>query len=141
LEERLQRRNALARRYIEGLRVIPGVDFPRVAEGDRSTYKDFTILIDADGFGLDASTLALALAEEGIDTRHYYAPPVHMQRAYRFLRASANGSLPVTEKAAGRVLTLPLWSAMSDEQIDRVTEAVGRIQRHMGERPRVIRLP
>ena len=141
LEERLERRNALARRYVDALRLIPGVDFPAVAEGDRSTYKDFTILIDPDAFGIDAVTLAGALAEEGIDTRRYYAPPVHMQRAYRFMRASTNGSLQVTETAAMRVLTLPLWSDMSDEQIDRVSDAVGRIQRHMGGIPRVIQLP
>jgi dTDP-4-amino-4,6-dideoxygalactose transaminase len=141
LEERIARRNSIARRYIDALRLIPGIDFPSVLEGDRSTFKDFTILIDPEAFGLDAAALADALSGEGIDTRRYYAPPVHMQRAYRFLRASTNGSLSVTETAATRVLTLPLWSAMSDEQIDRVSEAVGKIQRHLGGRPRVIRLP
>ena len=141
LDERIDRRNAIARRYIDALRMIPGIDFPEVPAGDRSTFKDFTILVDPDGFGLDATALAEALAAEGIDTRRYYAPPVHKMKAYRFLAASANGSLPVTEHAAAAVLTLPLWSAMTDEQVEVVADAVSRIQRHMGGIPRVIRLP
>lgn len=141
LDERIDRRNELAARYVEAVRGVPGLSFPLVRRGDRSTFKDFTVLVEEDEFGLDAGAVADALAAEGIDTRRYYVPPVHSMRAYRFLASTTNGSLPITEHAASRVLTLPLWSSMTNDQVERVAEAVGRIQHHLGGRPRVIRLP
>jgi dTDP-4-amino-4,6-dideoxygalactose transaminase len=125
LEERIARRNQLAERYRKVLADVPGIDFPAVAEGDRSTYKDFTILIDPDSFGMDAAAAA------GIQTRRYYSPPVHRQRAYRWV-GPANGGLPQTDRAAARVLTLPLWTPMADEQIDGVGVAMARLARRAG---------
>jgi dTDP-4-amino-4,6-dideoxygalactose transaminase len=126
LEERLARRNELAARYRERLAGVPGIGFPLVADGDRSTYKDFTILVDAGAFGIDADALAAALAAEGVQTRRYYSPPVHRQRAYRSL-APTNGSLPVTDQAAARALTLPLWTGMRDHEVDGVALAIARL--------------
>jgi dTDP-4-amino-4,6-dideoxygalactose transaminase len=128
LEERIARRNQLAERYRKALDEVAGIDFPAVDEGDRSTYKDFTVLVDAERFGMDATALAAALAAEGVQTRRYYSPPVHRQRAYRTVGPS-NGALPVTDDAAARVLTLPLWTGMDDEQVDRVGVAVARLAR------------
>ena len=126
LEERIARRNQLAERYRKALDEVAGIDFPAVDEGDRSTYKDFTVLVDDERFGMDATALAAALAAEGVQTRRYYSPPVHRQRAYR-TGGHSNGALPVTDDAAARVLTLPLWTGMDDELVDRVGVAVARL--------------
>jgi dTDP-4-amino-4,6-dideoxygalactose transaminase len=126
LEERLQVRNRLARAYQAALAEVPGISFPQVPEGSRSTFKDFTILVDLDGFGLDAAQLGQALAAEGVETRRYYAPPVHTMRAYRYLNGR-NGHLPVTEQISARVLTLPLWSDMTESHLLRVAEAISEI--------------
>jgi dTDP-4-amino-4,6-dideoxygalactose transaminase len=134
LEARIDRRNELATRYMEALSAIPGVSFPEVPDGSRSTYKDFTVLLEPDRFGLEAGQVARALAAEGVETKRYYAPPVHRQTAYRSL-AGNNGHLPVTDSAAARVLTLPMWSEMTEEQVARVAWAVGRIQSFLGHRP------
>jgi dTDP-4-amino-4,6-dideoxygalactose transaminase len=131
LNERIGRRNALAGLYREALEMFPGLSFPKVPEGDRSTYKDFTMLVDPDGFGLDAPGLQRALAAEGIESRRYYSPPVHAMEAYRSL-ATSNGDLPVTESAASRVITLPMWTGMTDHHVARVADAVGRIGRFVG---------
>ena len=131
IDERIARRNAIAAAYREALGGIPGIGFPSVRAGDLSTYKDFTILVEPRGFGLDAAALGEALANEGAETRRYYAPPVHRTRAYRAVAGGAY--LPVTDEAAARVLTLPLWEAMTDEQVDLVAEAVARIRRFLAE--------
>jgi dTDP-4-amino-4,6-dideoxygalactose transaminase len=131
LEERIALRNQLAERYRKVLAGLPGIDFPSVAEGDRSTYKDFTILIDGEQFGMDAPAVAAALAAEGVQTRRYYAPPVHPQPAYRWV-GPANGALPETDRAAARVLTLPLWTGMADEQVDGVGLAMARLAGRQG---------
>jgi dTDP-4-amino-4,6-dideoxygalactose transaminase len=126
LDERIERRNALATRYRQRLGWIPGIAFPVVPAGDRSSYKDFTLLIEPRTFGTDARGLATALSAEGIETRHYYSPPVHATQAYRGLTGT-NGRLPVTDRVSSRVVTLPMWTSMTDRQIDRVAEAIERI--------------
>jgi dTDP-4-amino-4,6-dideoxygalactose transaminase len=131
IDERIGRRNALAGLYREALEGVPGVSFPLVPDGDRSTYKDFTMLVDPDGFGLDAAGLQRALSAEGIESRRYYSPPVHVMRAYQSV-VVANGSLPVTDSAAGRVLTLPMWTGMSERHVARVADAIDRIRRFVG---------
>jgi dTDP-4-amino-4,6-dideoxygalactose transaminase len=127
LDERIEQRNALANGYRRALAGVPGISFPSVRPGDLSTYKDFTVLIDREAMGLDAPTLAEALAAEGVETRRYYSPPVHRTTAYR---AVANGTwLPVTDHAAVRVLTLPLWVGMTPGDAGRVAEGIERIRR------------
>ncbi len=129
LEARVARRNDLAEQYRDGLRAVPGVSFPRIRDEDRSTYKDFTILIEQDTFGLNTGALARALEAEGIDTRRYYAPPVHATHAYRAWDPGP-GRLPVTERAAGRCLTLPMWEGMGDQDPPLVAAAIRRIRSH-----------
>ena len=131
LDERIDRRNQLAAWYREALSEVPGVSFPEVPKGDRTTYKDFTVLVEPDQFGIDAGKLARALAAEGIQTRRYYTPPVHAMQAYRSL-AGTNGGLPATEWASARVITLPLWGSMTEDHIWGVVSAIARINRFLG---------
>lgn len=130
LEERIARRNGLAATYRAILGEIPGISFPLVREGDRSTYKDLTILVDEDDFRMSAAALGKALSAEGVATRRYYSPPVHRMQAYRSVAADLK--LPVTESVAASALSLPLWVDMTDEHIERLAEAVSRIRAHMG---------
>jgi dTDP-4-amino-4,6-dideoxygalactose transaminase len=131
LEQRINRRNELAEAYRQALSDVPGIGFPAVLESDRSTYKDFTILVEEPEFGVDAAEVAKALAAEGIQTKRYYAPPVHRMQAYRS-EAAKNGALPVTDSVVQRVLTLPLWSSMGRQEPLAVANAVRRIQRYLG---------
>ncbi|MGH2636185.1 MAG: DegT/DnrJ/EryC1/StrS family aminotransferase [Actinomycetota bacterium] len=126
VDERVERRNAIADRYQERLGRVPGIGFAVVRDGDRSTYKDFTVLVDPIDFGLIAAELAEALADVGIETRRYYAPPVHEMQAYRRLTGHASDLL-ITEVASSRVISLPMWSEMSDEHVDTVVRAIARV--------------
>jgi dTDP-4-amino-4,6-dideoxygalactose transaminase len=128
LEGRIERRNELAILYQKSLDGLPGISFPLVRDGDRSTYKDFTILVEPEEFGMSAAELAGALGAVGVDTRRYYSPPVHQMEAYRHM-ASTNGNLQTTLRVSERVLTLPMWSDMSDAHVGRVADAIFRIQR------------
>lgn len=127
LEERVARRNEIADRYRRFLSEIPGVDFQDVSPGARSSYKDFTILIDPIGFGCTRDAVVLALQAEGIPTRPYYSPPVHQQAAYRDMEAPP---LPVTDRLAEQVVSLPIWSHMPGQAVERVAEALSDIHLH-----------
>lgn len=134
LDERLVERATLAGAYRTTLEDLPGITFPVLTEGDRSTFKDMTILIDAETFGLGADDLGRALAAEGIETKRYYSPPVHTMQAYRSLGTRWN-PLEVTNDVAARALTLPLWSGMGAKRVERVGLAIRRsraLARHNG---------
>ena len=133
LEDRLTERAELAATYRDALAGLPGISFPTVSEGDRSTFKDLTILVDAEGFGLGPDELGRALAAEGIETRRYYAPPVHTMEAYRSLGAPAH-PLGVTNQVASRTLTLPLWTGMGADRVRRVARAISRSRAVAGKR-------
>lgn len=124
LDDHLATRRRLAARYQEALAGVPGIRPQAVDPGDTSTYKDFTVIVDEDAYGLDRDALATALKAEGVDTRPYFHPPVHRQRAYADLGTPA---LPVTDWVAARVISLPLWRDMPPEAVDRVVELLARI--------------
>lgn len=131
LDEGIAHRAALVERFGAGIDGVPGLATARVDEGDTSTYKDLTVRVDAGAFGLTAAELGRALAAEGVDTRRYYHPPIHLQKAYAG-RWAARRDLPVTEDLAGRVLTLPLWSHMDVEVVVAVARCVRRLHEHAG---------
>jgi dTDP-4-amino-4,6-dideoxygalactose transaminase len=127
LDERVARRGYLADLFWVRLAGIPGLVRPTVERGDVSTYKDLTVMVAAGEFGLTAAELAQALGAEGIDTRHYYYPPIHRQHAYRTL---PERHLPATDVASTSVVSVPLWSHMTDKQMLAVADAIMRIQAH-----------
>lgn len=125
LEPAVTRRNEIAAYYRQRLGQLPGIAFQFVRSGNRCSFKDFSIIIDATVFGLTRDELALVLAAENIDTRKYYDPPAHRQKAYRDY-APANGSLRTTEFLSAAILNLPIWSQMGESTASDVCLAIER---------------
>jgi dTDP-4-amino-4,6-dideoxygalactose transaminase len=130
LDENLARRRIVAERYRDGLRSVAGVAVQHVDAGDRSTYKDFTILIDEDSFGVQRDVLVGALQTLGVDTRCYFSPPVHRQHAYRHLDRVA---LPVTDSVASHVVSLPIFPDLAVDSVDQIVAIVAGIHAHAEE--------
>lgn len=123
LDARLEERNRLAAFYAEKLDDVPGIELPLVPDGDRSTFKDMTVLVEPELFGIDADALAAWLSAVGIETRRYYSPPVHRMRAYASL-GGVVAPLPETDRAAHQALSLPLWVGMGEGAVERVATAI-----------------
>ncbi|GAA2839103.1 DegT/DnrJ/EryC1/StrS family aminotransferase [Kitasatospora sp. CM 4170] len=126
LPERVAHRGALVAEFAAATAGLPGLRIALPEEGDTSTFKDLTLMLDPGAFGLSALQLADALRAEGIDSRRYFHPPVHRQRAYAHLGQAE--SLPRTDRLAASVLTVPLWSQMDAAAVRRIADAVVRIQ-------------
>lgn len=126
LDEHLERRQLAAAHYRSGLEKIDGLALQVVDDGDVSTYKDFTISIDA-AFGISRDVTRAALAVEGIDTRCYFDPPVHAQQAYGHLPSA---KLAVTDDVASRVLSLPMFARLPLEAVDTVVEVLASLGEH-----------
>jgi dTDP-4-amino-4,6-dideoxygalactose transaminase len=122
LEQAAQNRNHSVDIYTEELGCLPGIGFQRVDPGDRNSYKDFSITIDEQLFGLNRDELAQALNAENIDTRKYYEPPVHRQSAYRYYYSDQ--PLSNTDWLSLHSLSLPIWSEMSVETAAGICAAI-----------------
>jgi len=129
MELNVRRRNSLAQRYRENLKSVPGIYFQKVPEGCRSTFKDLTIRVVGEEFGMSRDELASYLADSGIETRMYFYPPVHRTKAYweRYGK-KYDDFLPVTNRLSREALSLPMWSHMPEGVVDLVCERI--IQAH-----------
>lgn len=132
VDEHVARRRELVDRFESATAGVPGLRVVRPAHGDTSTYKDLTVVVDSQEFGLGTVSLQAALRAEGIDSRRYYHPPIHRQAAYA-QRWPSPRPLPVTDLLADAVLSPPLWSHMADPTIDGVADAIVEIHRHAVE--------
>lgn len=126
LERAAQHRNEVIAQFKEELGQVPGLKFQHIQPGNRSSYKDFSLVVDPALFGLDRDDLGSALELENVDTRKYYWPPVHQQTAYAHF-ADQDKALPNTDMLAERSLSLPMWSGMDRETVAGIAGAVKRI--------------
>ncbi|MFS2124677.1 DegT/DnrJ/EryC1/StrS family aminotransferase [Pseudomonas sp. Pseusp97] len=112
-----QRRRAIAARYLEGLAGLPSLRLPEVAAGMSPVWHLFVVRCAERG------ELQTYLAEQGVQTLIHYPIPPHRQPAYR-QSAAAQRSLPVSERLAASVLSLPIGPHLDDGQIDHVIRAI-----------------
>ena len=137
LDEHVATRVALVDHFEAAVADVPGLRVVRPAAGDTSTFKDLTIVVDADAYGMSAPHLQRALKADGIDSRRYYHPPIHRQQSYEGRWATPR-PLPVTDELAGAVLSPPLWSHLPMSSMDRVGALVVDLHRNADEVARVI---
>lgn len=120
--EEIAKRDVIARRYSEALRDIATV--PQVPAHATSVWAQYTLRFPPP----QRDSLAAGLKAEGIPTAIYYAKPLHRQTAYRNFPV-AEGGLPVTDRLADEVISLPMHAYLDSATQDRVVSAVCRIAR------------
>ena len=125
VDARIARRNQIRERYEGNLASVRGIRLQYVCEGDVSAYKDFSLLVDEKEFGHSRDWLVGALHRENIDARRYFWPPVHRQKLYRELWDAR--PLPVTERVSNAVVSLPIYSSLTNESVDKVCDAIGKV--------------
>ncbi len=123
LDEWNARRQAIAARYNQ---LLAGTDIvtPEIPGGGRHVFYCYAIRVP----GGRRDALRAHLTERGIGTQIHYPVPIHMQEAAQFL-GYRKGDLPVTEKVAGEVLSLPMYPELTDAQIDRVATTATEFMR------------
>lgn len=108
-------RRRLAARYRSLLAGLP-LTLPDDAPRTRGVYHLFTVRLAA------RDELQRFLTERGIGTAVHYPVPLHQQPVYR--DAAAGVSLPECERAAGEVLSLPLYPELREDEQDAVAAAI-----------------
>ena len=124
LEDEIKARNEIAARYSSALAEY--VPVPLIVEGHYSAWAQYTIRVPAQ----KRSAIMAALKEEGVPTMIYYPKPLHRQTAYRDFPVAGNG-LPVSERLADEVLSLPMHPYLDQATQDRiVTTLISIIKAH-----------
>ncbi len=117
------RRASLAARYLAGLAGIPGIDLPAVPPYPHDhSWHLFIVKVtsmDRDGF-------LLRLAEYNIGAGIHF-PPCHLLRYVRERYGTKEGEFPSTERAGRRIVSLPLFPGMREEDVDYVCGTVREI--------------
>jgi dTDP-4-amino-4,6-dideoxygalactose transaminase len=124
LRANVQERQNLVRLYRQKLQRIKGVHIQGVLEGNTCSYKDLSLRIVHREFGATRDAVRAELTRQNIETRTYFAPPVHLQAAYKSWRSPYVGKLPVTEQVATEVLNLPLYVGLQPGDVQRVVEVL-----------------
>ena len=119
LEEWNARRRVLARMYDERL-AGSGVTVPEIpSDIRRHVFYTYTIRVG----GGRRDDLRKYLGERGIGTQIHYPVPIHLQQSAEFL-GYRKGDMPVTERVASEVLSLPMFAELTDGQLERVADSV-----------------
>lgn len=112
-----RRRRELAAEYSRLLADMPGVVLPVEPESSHSVFHLYVIQVE------DREGMMEHLKAASIGTGIHYPIPLHLQKAYASMSYSA-GAFPVTEHAAGRILSLPMFPQLTTAQQHRVVKAI-----------------
>ena len=114
-EDELEHRERVAKIYDERLKDV--VTVPWRVPNSRCAWAQYTIQAD------DRDGLKDHLAAENLVSMVFYAKPMHLQTAYE-MYGDGVGSLPVSERLADRVLSLPMNPYLSDEEVHSVCDRI-----------------
>jgi dTDP-4-amino-4,6-dideoxygalactose transaminase len=118
--EEILARERVAGRYSAGLADVAAV--PKLARGSSSVWAQYTIRL-APG---RRDRLADALRMQGIPTAIHYPIPLHRQQPYQHFPIAAAG-VPVSERLAEEVISLPMHAYLDEVTQDRIIDAVRRV--------------
>jgi dTDP-4-amino-4,6-dideoxygalactose transaminase len=117
LEAWSAKRRANAAYYDAALADLADVQTPYVEPCNVSIFNQYTLRVAR------RDDLQSFLKERGIGTSIYYPLPLHLQPCFAYLGYKA-GSCPEAERAAGEVLSLPIYPELTQSQLDEVAAAV-----------------
>jgi len=112
-----QRRRELAQIYNRGLAGAP-LTLPFTPPGYEHVYHLYVIECDL------RDELQAHLASKGITALTHYPIAIHQQEGFPWGRPARTHSLPVTEKSAARVLSLPMYPELTNQEVERVKEEI-----------------
>jgi len=111
-----EQRRANAARFDAAIKTVT---VPPVAAGARHIYHQYTVRVEGDRDGALEQ-----LKAAGVGSAVYYPTPIHKLIPY----AHMDVELPVTDRAAAEVLSIPVHPSLTDDQLDRIVDAVNALE-------------
>lgn len=117
LDDWNRRRRAVAAIYLRELREVPDLTLPSIAPGMESVWHIFAVQHPR------RDALQQELAKAGVGTLIHYPVPPHLSDAYAELNLKP-GSLPIAERLARTVLSLPMGPHLGEKQAEEVVQCI-----------------
>ena len=100
-----------------------GVEYLRIPERNvfsSHIFHQYTLILSEE---INREAFKEYLKEKGVPSMVYYPVPIHLQGAFKEFGYS-KGDFPVSEKLAESVLSLPMHTELTDEQLEKITETI-----------------
>lgn len=120
-EWEISRRLELGRVYLQKLATVSGVRTLGLRDDRDCVWAQFTVFVS------DREAVQQRLKDLGIPTAVHYPKPLHLQPAYA--RWASADSCPNSIAAGRHVMSLPMSADLTDDQLDRVVEALAAVLR------------
>jgi UDP-4-amino-4,6-dideoxy-N-acetyl-beta-L-altrosamine transaminase len=129
LEANLSQRRKIAERYTAAFREIPKLVLPAVRQNANPAWHLFPIRLDGVKLKAERAQVFRALRAENIGVNVHYIP-VHRHPYYSERFGYRGGEYPVAEDAYERLISLPMFHGMSDQDVEDVIRAVDKVISH-----------
>lgn len=126
LRQWVKRRQEIARLYDRAFAELPAVHPLAVRPEVDHAYHLYVVRFDLSRLRVGRAEIFAALRLEGIGVNVHYVP-VHLHPYYRQRFGTARGDCPVAESSYEQLITLPIFPAMSNEDVKDVIEAIGKV--------------
>ena len=125
----VSRRTEIANEYSKCLADIPGIIIPTERPHASSSWHIYTIQLDPTNLTVGRREIFKALRAENIGVNVHYIP-VHLHPYYRQKFGEQSGSYPIAEGAYDRLITLPLFPGMTENDVQDVIRATQKVFTH-----------
>lgn len=126
LPQWLTRRREIARQYDEAFAQLKGIEPLTVKAEVGHAYHLYIVRVQQEAAGIDREAVFQGLRSRSIGVNVHYIP-VHLHPFYQNRFGTRRGLCPVAESAYEQILSLPMYPAMTDEQIKMVIKSVRRV--------------
>ncbi len=126
IDEWQQRRQTYTDLYNQGFANIDGLQPIQVKPNRRSAYHLYVVMADRARLGVSRDELLNRIAAAGIGVGVHFRS-LTVQKFYREKYGFQEGDFPVAERASEQVLSLPLYPAMHERDVDRVIRTVRQV--------------
>ena len=118
------RRRAIVDKYNEAFGSVQHLTVPFESYDCESNFHLYVLKINFDALGISRMGLMNQLRAHGTNTQVHYIP-VHLQPYYQKQFGTGAGDCPEAEEYYSQCLSLPLYPAMNDQNIEKVIEQIG----------------
>lgn len=123
LEEMQQKRERIAEAYNQAFRAISALEIPTIRPGIRHSWHLYPLRLNLNQLRIDRAQFIEELQAYNIGTSVHYIP-IHLHPFYRDRYSYRPDSFPVAHREYERLISLPIYSTMSSQDINDVIEAV-----------------
>lgn len=122
------RRVAIAERYLQGLATLLPFETPRDPEDVTHAWHLYVLRVNSSALQINRDRVIEELKLRGIGTSVHFIP-LHLHPLYQRHLGYRSGQFPNAERQFERAISLPIYPAMTNEDVDRVIEALHDIAR------------